>query len=91
VTLTDLCQACGLSRRTLFYSFEQTLGVSPMKYLKVLRLQGVRRALQAANPDHYTVQGLAYNFGFWSMGHFARDYKTLFGESPAQTLAAGQL
>jgi AraC family transcriptional regulator, ethanolamine operon transcriptional activator len=85
LTLKDLCQALHVSRRPLFYSFQEVFGVSPMAYLKVQRLQGVRRALKAADSD-ITVMVIAQRFGFWSAGHFSRDYKTMFGELPSETL-----
>jgi AraC family ethanolamine operon transcriptional activator len=59
-TLKDLYTALGVSWRTLFYSFESIFGVTPMEYLKVQRLQGARRALQAANPETASVVAIAH-------------------------------
>ncbi|MFZ4641165.1 MAG: helix-turn-helix domain-containing protein [Nodosilinea sp.] len=86
LTLKDLCQALHCSRRPLFYAFEEVFGVSPMVYLKARRLQAVRSVLQIANPDQVTVMEVARRFGFWSGGHFARDYQHCFGERPLATL-----
>jgi AraC family transcriptional regulator, ethanolamine operon transcriptional activator len=86
LTLADLCAALGTSSRALSYGFQDIFGMSPMAYLKTLRLMGVHRALKAADPQHRTVINIAAQFGFWSMGHFARDYKQIFGESPQVAL-----
>jgi AraC family ethanolamine operon transcriptional activator len=86
LTLADLCQALGTSSRALSYGFQDIFGMSPMAHLKVLRLYGVHRALKAAIPCSTIVLNIANQFGFWSMGHFARDYKTMFGELPSETL-----
>ena len=86
LTLKDLCQALHCSRRPLFYAFEEVFGVSPMVYLKARRLQAVRSALQLADPDQVRVMEVARRFGFWSSGHFARDYQRCFGERPLVTL-----
>jgi AraC family ethanolamine operon transcriptional activator len=86
LTLKDLCQALHCSRRPLFYAFEEVFGVSPMVYLKARRLQAVRSALQLADPDQVGVMEVARRFGFWSSGHFARDYLRCFGERPLLTL-----
>ena len=86
LTLADLCQALGTSSRALSYGFQDIFGMSPMAYLKTLRMMGVHRALKVANPQHKTVISIAAQFGFWSMGHFARDYKQMFGESPQAAL-----
>jgi AraC family ethanolamine operon transcriptional activator len=61
-----------------------------MEYLKVQRLQGVRRALQVADLETSSVAAIAQRFGFWSAGHFARDYKIMFGELPSTTLSAAR-
>lgn len=87
LTLRDLCAATGTSSRALSYGFRDVFGMSPMAYLKTCRLHGVRRALKTTdNPETTTVSAVANCWGFWSLGHFARDYKLLFGESPSATL-----
>lgn len=90
LTLASLCQALHTSQRPLHYGFQEVLGVSPMAYLKVLRLTVARRQLRQAGPGETTVADVASGLGFWSSGHFSRDYKTLFGELPSATLVAGQ-
>lgn len=84
VTMTELCELTHVSRRTLQYSFESILGVSPLKFLKAARLNQVRRALSDA-ADERPVSVIAADWGFWHPGQFAKDYKGLFGENPSQT------
>ncbi len=81
IYLPDLCRALGVSARTLDYAFRQQLGMGPMRYLKLLRMQAVRQALRAAA----SVKEAALTHGFWDLGRFAADYKAVFGESPSQT------
>ena len=88
LTLKDLAQRLGSSSSALSYGFQDVFGMSPMRYLKVQRLNAVRRCLKASEPEQRTVEALANQFGFWNSGHFAKDYKTLFGELPSETLAA---
>jgi AraC family ethanolamine operon transcriptional activator len=57
-----------------------------MAYLKALRLKAVHRQLQMAAPTTAAIADTAKEFGFWSLGHFSRDYKTMFDELPSQTL-----
>ncbi|PYF82323.1 AraC family transcriptional regulator [Marinomonas alcarazii] len=85
VTVTQLCEVTNVCRRTLQYSFESILGVSPIQYLRISRLNGVRRSLVQANSDE-AVSDIAAQWGFWHMSQFAKDYKQLFGEQPSQTL-----
>lgn len=86
LTLKELCTALHVSERPLFYGFQEMFGVSPMEYLKIQRLQNVRQQLKQANAQTDSVRAIAEQFGFWSAGHFARDYKQMFGELPSETL-----
>ena len=86
LTLTDLCAALGTSRRALCYGFQELFGMSPMAYLKALRLQSVHRALKVAHSEQQTVTAIAAQFGFYHLGYFARDYQQMFGERPSMTL-----
>ena len=86
VTIADLCRALRVSRRTLQYSFQETLGVSPSAYLRAVRLNGVRRQLKSPDSSATSVQDAAANWGFWHLGHFSSDYKRMFAELPSETL-----
>ncbi|SKB15009.1 putative Transcriptional regulator, AraC family [Planktothrix sp. PCC 11201] len=86
LTLKDLYTAVKTSPRTLSYGVHDLFGMSPMEYLKIKRLNGVRRTLKTCDPNQTTISGIATHWGFWSMGHFSRDYKQLFGELPSETL-----
>ncbi len=86
LTLKDLCTAAKTNLRSLAYGVQDFYGISPMEYLKIKRLNGVRRNLKMSDPSQVTVAQIAENWGFWSMGHFSRDYKRIFGELPSETL-----
>lgn len=85
VTMTELCALAHVSRRTLQYSFETIVGISPLRFLRITRLNQVRRALRAAD-SRVTVTTLATQWGFLHPGQFAHDYRQLFGECPSETL-----
>ncbi len=86
LTFKALCQSLHVSKTPLFNGFQEVFGVGPMEYLKVQRLHSVRRMLKAADPRTNSVTAIAQRFGFWSAGHFTRDYKQMFGELPSATL-----
>ncbi len=86
ITLADLCRQSHASRRTLIQGFSDHLGMGPMAYLKLLRLHGVRRRLLRADPREVQIGTLAGEWGFYNTGHFAGDYRRLFGERPRDTL-----
>jgi AraC family transcriptional regulator, ethanolamine operon transcriptional activator len=84
--MTDLCEAAGVSERTLQYAFKEVMGMTPVAYLTRLRLHRVRQALRAATPASTTVTKEALRWGFWHFGDFSRAYKDCFGELPSDTL-----
>jgi AraC-like DNA-binding protein len=85
VALADVVAASGVPGRTLFKHFKDWKGVSPMRYLRDIRLAQVREALMRADPDQ-NVTAIAMGLGFTHMGRFAVEYRRHFGESPSQTL-----
>ncbi|NEQ70050.1 MAG: helix-turn-helix domain-containing protein [Symploca sp. SIO2D2] len=86
LTLKQLAQDLGSSSSALLYGFKDLFGISPMRYLKVQRLNAVRQHLKAREPESCTIAVLAGQFGFYSPCHFTRDYKAMFGELPSETL-----
>jgi AraC-like DNA-binding protein len=86
VYLQEVCTALEISAPTLRRCCEEHLGMSPMQYLGLRRLNLARQELQRRN-SQTSVTATAMNFGFWHLGRFADDYRSLFGESPSATLA----
>jgi AraC family transcriptional regulator, ethanolamine operon transcriptional activator len=88
LSMLAVCRHVGASRRKLNYCFQEALGTSPVKYLRAVRLNGVRRELRSIQCG--SVQDAAARWGFWHLGQFSRDYKGQFGELPSQTLKSAQ-
>jgi AraC-like DNA-binding protein len=65
--------------------------LSPTKYLRLRRMQLVRRALWREEPDTTTVSEVVqrYGYGFHELGRFAANYRAVFGELPSATLRYG--
>lgn len=85
VSVERLCELVGASRRSLQYAFEHTLGISPLEYLRVARLHGVRRELKSTQRSAASIQDIAARWGFWHPGHFTTHYRQLFGCRPSET------
>ncbi|MFI0472600.1 helix-turn-helix domain-containing protein [Halomonas sp. HMF6819] len=84
VNIATLCSVACVSRRTLQYSFESILGISPVQFLRATRLNDVRREL--LSQSGVTISDVAANHGFSHFSQFATDYKSLFNERPSDTL-----
>ena len=81
-TVLQLCVDLGVSRRTMQNGFQRVLNISPLAYLKAVRLGQARRALKQVG----SVTEAATAYGFWHFGHFSQDYQSMFGERPSETL-----
>ncbi|MEC5344613.1 HTH-type transcriptional regulator EutR [Brenneria populi] len=86
VTVPDLCRELFVSRRTLQNAFCEVLGVGPNAWLKMIRLNAVRRELISPLSRCDTVKDAAMQWGFWHLSQFANDYQRLFNEKPSATL-----
>jgi AraC-like DNA-binding protein len=86
VSLPQLCAEVGVPERTLRMCCAEFLGVSPMRYILLQRLNKARSALRRADPSTVSVAEVARNHQFLELGRFAVTYRTTFGESPSTTL-----
>jgi AraC-like DNA-binding protein len=84
--LAEICTSIGVAERTLRASCEQLLGMGPIRFLALRRMHLAHRALLRADPSNSTVTRTAMDHGFWELGRFSVAYRTLFGESPSETL-----
>lgn len=87
VSVADLCRVAEVSERTLRYAFHDELGLSPLTFLRRLRLHAARRELMNAEGALPRVTDVANRQGFLELGRFAADYRRLFGELPSETLS----
>ncbi|MCC3243995.1 AraC family transcriptional regulator [Methylocystis sp. WRRC1] len=89
LTLTEMEQISGLSRRSLQYAFRKRFGCSPMAWQQQERLHLARERL-IRGAEALTVTQLAYELGFSSPSAFTAYYRRMFGETPTATLSRAQ-
>jgi transcriptional regulator GlxA family with amidase domain len=85
VTVEALALVANAGIRSLFYTFKKSRGVSPMTFVRQVRLRHAKEMLLGATAET-TVASVAYACGFSNLGHFARYYYVAFGEHPSSTL-----
>ncbi len=88
ITLADIVAAAGAPARSVQAAFRAARGITPMRFLKIRRLEQARHMLLAALPET-TAAGVASQMGFGSAGRFSVEYRKHFQESPSETLARG--
>jgi AraC-like DNA-binding protein len=85
-TSVGLATELHLSVRALQAGFKREMGMTPMAYLRMVRLQRAHAALREASPGETTVQAVALSVGLLHQGRFAVNYRATFGETPSETL-----
>ncbi|MCY1296406.1 AraC-binding-like domain protein [compost metagenome] len=86
ISVELLARISGVSGRSLFSGFQQFLGVSPMRYLRDLRMERLRRDLLDPGQPR-SVTELATRWGFFQLGRLAIEYRRRYAETPRETLA----
>jgi len=86
-TVAQLAGHCGVSWRTLEKAFAVSRGVTPVAYVRNLRLDHARDAL---NQPDANVAAVAARYGFRSSTTFALEYRKRFGISPSRTKRSGR-
>ncbi|MFD9908943.1 AraC family transcriptional regulator [Streptomyces sp. NPDC059063] len=85
-TTATLAAEARVGVRWLQEAFRRYVGMSPMAYVRDVRLQRVRAELAAAGTGERCVSEVAHRWGFAHLGRFAEQYRARFGELPSQTL-----
>jgi transcriptional regulator GlxA family with amidase domain len=85
VSIEALAVVADTSARSIFRSFKKFRGYSPMNFLKQVRLRHAREMLTKPVSDT-SVTRVSFACGFGNMGHFAKYYFAVFGETPSATL-----
>lgn len=84
ITLPGLAATCAAPERTLLKQFKRFVGLSPLAYLRRLRLNLARSELSQADCET-AISEIAISCGFTHLGRFATAYRRAFGELPSAT------
>lgn len=82
--LADIAVATRVSPRTLQLAFNREVGQSPMRWLRVQRLEHADRMLRSPHFDHRQITDIAHDSGFHHMSDFAARFHQHFGVRPSE-------
>lgn len=87
VSIGELALAAGAGVRALQLAFRTELGLTPMEYLRRVRLDHVHQDLVAIaqGRDEGTVTDVALRWGFTHLGRFSGLYRETYGKLPSET------
>jgi AraC-like DNA-binding protein len=86
IDLDDIVAAAGVPVRTLHHGFKRFRGSTPMRWLRLKRMEQARKDLQAGASEGVQVIDVANRYWMQHGGRFAIHYQKLFGETPSTTL-----
>jgi len=86
LTVSSIAARCHASVRSLQHGFRRYIGVSPMEYLREVRLRRAHQSLLASDQSATSVASVAYQWGFKNLGRFAAAHTARYDEPPAATL-----
>ena len=81
IKISKLAKLCGVSEVYFRKLFKQVYGISPLKYIKNLKLE---RAKELILTGDYTINEVATLSGFFDDSYFGREFKKEFGQSPSK-------
>ena len=80
LSLAELAQSVNLSVWRLSHIFKSDVGMPPIRYLRLLRMEKAKHLLESS---FLSVKEIAYQVGLNDESHFVRDFKSTYGSSPA--------
>lgn len=87
VTIDDMAAQVGMSRAVLHRKFKQATTMSPIQFVKSMRLNNAAMKIAGG----MTVNEAAMDVGYVSSSQFSREFKRMYGQSPKQWSHAQQL
>ena len=79
--IDDLAEAMGMSRTVFYRKMKSLMGVSPVDFMKSMR---IKRAVQLLEQDQYTVSEVGYMSGFATPQYFSKVFKETMNCTPKE-------
>ena len=81
LTIADIAQSASISESECLRCFRDTIGTTPIQYLKHYRIQQAARLL---SETHQKISDIAIACGFQDMSYFTRSFRTQMGCVPTE-------
>ncbi len=81
LSLSEIAMIAALSENHLLRCFKQVFGLSPFKYMSILRIQEAARQMKTSDKP---ISEIAMEVGYSSMSNFSHYFKSLMGASPSR-------
>lgn len=83
LNVNALCELSGFSNKQIYRKIKQLTGMSPVEYIKSIRMKKAAMLLQQKK---FTVAEVMYMVGFSNHSYFSKCFQSEFGKTPRQYL-----
>lgn len=83
LNVNALCELSGISNKQIYRKVKQLTGMSPVEYIKSIRMKKAAMLLQQKK---FTVAEVMYMIGFSNHSYFSKCFQAEFGKTPRQYL-----
>jgi len=87
LSVTEIARRLQVSENTLYRTFEQTVGESPARFFRVMRLAHAHWSLHHTN---LSIAQIAHTYRFSDASHFTRMHRLVYGMTPARARVIGE-
>ncbi len=89
VTVQQLAEECSVGSRQLERLFEEHVGLSPRRFLRIIRFNRAMKLIHEQPKLRLTE--VTYTCGYADQAHFSHDFKTIAGASPRSFFSASSV
>lgn len=79
ISLDELCAIASMSKTSLLRHFKDDFQISPMAFLKKVRLHLACKMLRNSDKD---LSSIAFACGYYDQSHFNKDFRSMLNETP---------
>lgn len=83
LNVNALCELSGISNKQIYRKIKQLTGMSPVEYIKSIRMKKAAMLLQQKK---FTIAEVMYMVGFSNHSYFSKCFQAEFGKTPRQYL-----
>jgi AraC family transcriptional regulator len=81
LTVDELADAAGFSRRHFTRAFRRSVGQSPSSFVRDMRIEEAKRRLETGDQS---ITSIAVEFGFGHVQHFSTAFRLATGVAPSE-------
>lgn len=81
IKISEMAEACSISESHFRKLFSACMGISPLDYLNLIRIQKASELMVRSNSS---IESISYEVGYKTMSTFIRNFRKFLGETPYQ-------